>query len=61
MDLVLTHSRDPKSFLKKKKEKERKEKGTIVQFLLPYIPKKILVRLLQTTKEFLFVILVYGR
>lgn len=40
MDLVLTHSRDPKSFKKKKKEKERKEKGTIVQFLLPYIPKK---------------------
>lgn len=40
MDLVLTHSRDPKSFLKKKKEKERKEKGTIVQFLLLYIPKK---------------------
>lgn len=60
MDLVLPHSRDPKSFFKKK-EKERKEKGTIVQFLLPYIPKKILVRLLQTTKEFLFVILVYGR
>lgn len=41
MDLVLTHSMDPKSFIKKnKKEKERKEKGTIVQFLLPYIPKK---------------------
>lgn len=59
MDLVLPHSTDHKSFLKK--EKERKEKGTIVQFLLPYIPKKILVRLLQTTKEFLFVILVYGR
>lgn len=59
MDLVLPHSRDPKSFLKK--EKERKEKGTIVQFLLPYIPKKILVKLLQMTKEFLFVILVYGR
>lgn len=38
MDLVLPHSTDRKSFLKK--EKERKEKGTIVQFLLPYIPKK---------------------
>lgn len=53
MDLVLPHSRDPKSF-------KKKEKGTIVQFLLPYIPKKILVRLLQTTKEFPFIILVYG-
>lgn len=57
MDLVLTHSRDPKSFLKKKER--RKEQLFSFSFLI--YQRKILVRLLQTTKEFLFVILVYER